>query len=81
MWERLTLHIRNALLQDLVQHLGVLELLVDLGNDALGQLLLLALLDLALVADPRVKSALGLVRNSGLLLQLVSLSLELSGLL
>lgn len=48
----LTLNVSNALLKDLVKGLGVLELLLDLGNDALGKLLLLADLDLALVADP-----------------------------
>ena len=31
MWQ-LTLNIRHALLQDLLENLGVLELLLDLGN-------------------------------------------------
>jgi hypothetical protein len=78
---KLTLNIGNALLKDLVEGLGVLKLLLDLGNDALGKLLLLALLDLALVADPGVKDGLGLSGESSLLLHLVSLGLELGGLL
>jgi hypothetical protein len=78
---KLTLNIGNALLKDLVEGLGVLELLLDLGNDALGKLLLLADLDLALVADPGVKNSLGLSRKSSLLLGLVGLGLELGGLL
>ena len=77
----LTLNVSNALLEDLVEDLGVLELLLDLGNDALGKLLLLALLDLALVADPGVKDGLGLGGEGSLLLHLVSLGLELGGLL
>ena len=77
----LTLNVSNALLEDLVEDLGVLELLLDLGNDALGKLLLLADLDLALVADPGVKDGLGLGGESSLLLGLVGLGLELGGLL
>ena len=77
----LTLNISNALLKDLVEGLGVLELLLDLGNDALGKLLLLADLDLALVADPGVKDGLGLGGEGSLLLHLVGLGLELGGLL
>ena len=76
-----TLNIGNALLEDLVEGLGVLELLLDLGNDALSELLLLALLDLALVADPGVKDGLGLGGEGSLLLGLVGLGLELGGLL
>jgi hypothetical protein len=77
----LTLNVSNALLKDLVKGLGVLELLLDLGNDALGKLLLLADLDLALVADPGVKDGLGLGGEGSLLLGLVGLGLELGGLL
>ena len=77
----LTLNVGNALLKDLVKGLGVLELLLDLGNDALGELLLLADLDLALVADPGVKDGLGLGGEGSLLLHLVGLGLELGGLL
>lgn len=76
-----TLNICHALGEDLLQHLGVLELLLDLGNDALRQLALLALLDLALVADPGVEDGLGLSSQSSLLLELVGLGLELGGLL
>lgn len=76
-----TLNISNALLEDLLQNLGVLELLLDLANDGLGKLTLLALLNLALVADPGVENSLGLGGKSGALLELVGLSLELGSLL
>lgn len=75
------LDVGDALLEDLVEDLGVLELLLNLGNDALGEFLLLAGLDLAFVADPRVKNRLGLCGDGGLLLELVSLSLETGSLL
>ena len=65
----------------MLQDLGVLELFLDLGNDALGQLALLALLDLAFVAHPRVKNLLGLGSKGSALLELVSLGLELGGFL
>lgn len=76
-----TLDISHALRQDLLQDLGVLQLLLDLGNDGIRQLLLLALLDLALVTDPRVQDGLGLGSQGGLLLQLICLSLEPRGFL
>jgi hypothetical protein len=79
--KKLTLNVRNALLEDLLENLGVLELLLNLANDAVGKLTLLALLNLALVADPRVKYLLGLGCKSGALLELVGLSLELGGFL
>ncbi|KAF3391753.1 hypothetical protein F1880_007821 [Penicillium rolfsii] len=79
--KRLTLNISNALLEDLLQNLGVLELLLDLADNSLGKLTLLALLDLALVADPGVEDGLGLSSKGGALLELVGLSLELGGLL
>lgn len=79
-WE-LTLNIGNALLQYLLQGLGVLKLLGDLGDDALGQLPLLPLLDLALVPDPGVENDLGLVGQGSLLLELVGLGLKLGGFL
>jgi len=78
---KLTLNISDALLQDLLQNLGVLELLLDLANDGIGKLLLLALLNLALVADPRVQDLLGLGGQSSALLKLVGLGLELGSLL
>lgn len=71
-----TLDVSHALRQNLLQDLGVLQLLLDLGNDGISQLLLLALLDLALVTDPGVQDCLGLGGQGGLLLQLVGLSLE-----
>lgn len=76
-----TLDISHALRQDLLQDLGVLQLLLDLGDDGIGQLLLLALLDLALITDPGVQDGLGLGSQGGLLLQLIGLSLELGGFL
>jgi hypothetical protein len=76
-----TLNVGDALLQNLLKSLGVLELLLDLGNDGLSQLPLLALLDLALVTDPGVEDGLGLGGQGSLLLELESLSLELGGFL
>lgn len=76
-----TLNVSNALVKDLLEGLGVVELLLNLGDDSLGKLLLLPLLDLALVADPRVEDRLGLGSDGCLLLELESLSLKLSGLL
>ena len=78
---QLTFNVSNALVEDLLEGLGVLELLLDLANDGLSKLTLLALLDLALVADPRVKNLLGLGSKSGALLELVGLGLELGGFL
>jgi hypothetical protein len=75
------LNVGHALVEDLLKSLGVLKLLLDLGDDGLGKLLLLPLLDLALVADPRVENGLGLVSDGSLLLELESLGLELGGLL
>jgi hypothetical protein len=83
-WPRLvahTLDISNALLENLLKDLGVLELLLDLGDNGLSKLLLLALLDLALVSDPRLKNRLGLSSQGSLLLELESLRLKLGGLL
>lgn len=76
-----TLNIGNALLENLLQNLGVLKLLLDLANDGLGKLTLLALLDLGLVADPGVKNLLGLGSESGALLELVGLGLQLGSFL
>lgn len=77
----LTLNISNALLKDLLENLGALKLLLDLGNDGLGKLTLLALLNLAFVANPGVKDLLGLGSKGSALLELVSLGLELGGFL
>lgn len=76
-----TLDISNTLLEDLLENLRVLELLLDLGDNGLSKLLLLALLNLALVSNPRVKNGLGLSGQGSLLLELESLSLKLGGLL
>jgi hypothetical protein len=76
-----TLNVRDTLLQNLLEDLGVLELLLDLGDNALGELLLLPLLDLALVPHPRVQHRLGLRGQRRLLLELISLGLELGGFL
>lgn len=78
---KLTLDVGNALLEDLLKDLGVLQLLLDLGNNSLGKLLLLAGLDLALVTHPRVENGLGLSGNGSLLLELKGLGLELGSLL
>jgi hypothetical protein len=75
------LNISNTLLEDLLEDLGVLELLLDLGDNGLSKLLLLALLDLALVSDPGFKNSLGLSSQGGLLLELESLRLKLGSLL
>jgi hypothetical protein len=75
------LDVGHALLEDLLQNLGVLELLLNLGDNGGSKLLLLALLDLALVADPGVENGLGLGGQGGLLLELESLGLELGGFL
>jgi hypothetical protein len=79
--KRRTLNIGDALVEDLLEGLGVLKLLLDLGDDALGKLLLLPRLDLALVADPGVEDGLGLVGNGRLLLELKGLGLKLGGFL
>jgi hypothetical protein len=52
----LTLNIRNALLQDLLQDLRILKFLLDLANDCIGEFLLLANLHLSLISNPRVKN-------------------------
>ena len=78
---KLTLNIRDTLIKDLLEHLGVLKLLLNLGNDVLSELTLLPDLDLALIADPRVQNSLCLSSKSGLLLELESLSLKLCGFL
>lgn len=78
---RLTLNVSDALLENLVKDLGVLQRLLNLGNNGVGELLLLFGLDLALVAYPRVENGLGLSRNGGLLLKFICLSLKLGGLL
>jgi hypothetical protein len=75
------LNVSNTLLEDLLKDLGVLELLLDLGDNGLSKLLLLALLNLSLVSDPRLKNSLGLSSQSSLLLKLESLRLKLGSLL
>ena len=79
-WVR-TLNLGDALLQDLLQVLWVLELLLDLCDEGLGKLLLLALLYLGLVADPGVEDGLGLGGELDALLELEGLGLELGGFL
>lgn len=54
---------------------------MDLGDDGGGELLLLALLDLAFVADPGVEDGLGFSGDGRLLLELKGLGLELGGFL
>lgn len=50
----LTLDVRNALIEDLLQGLGILKLFLDFGNDTLCQFALLPLFDLTLVSYPRI---------------------------
>lgn len=76
-----TLNISDGLLKDLLEGLWVLKLLLDLGDDGLSKLLLLALLNLSLVTDPGVKNGLSLSGQSGALGDLEGLGLELCGLL
>lgn len=76
-----SLNVGDALVENLLESLGVLKLLLDPGDDRLSKLALLPLLDLALVTDPRVEHSLGLCGNGGPLLELKGLSLELGGLL
>ena len=76
-----TLNVSDTLVKNLLEGLGVGVILLNLGNDGLGKLALLPLLDLALVADPRVEHRLGLGGNGSLLLELKGLGLELGSLL
>lgn len=78
---RRTLNVSNALIENLLEVLGALELLLNLGDDGFGEFTLLPLLDLALVANPRVENGLGLCGNSCSLLHLESLCLKLGCLL
>lgn len=80
MAQALTLDVGDSLVEDLLLDLGVLEVLVDLLDQVGSQLLLLALAEVSLVADPRVKGALDLGGNGNLLLQLKGLGLELGSL-
>lgn len=48
----LTLNIRDGLLENLIKHLRVLELLLDLGDDSIRDLLLLTSLYLAFITHP-----------------------------
>ena len=64
-----------------MENLGVLELLLDLADNGLGKLALLALSHLSLVADPRLKDLLGLSSKGSTLLKLISLSLKAGGFL
>lgn len=77
----ITLNINNTLLQDLLKNLGVLEFLLNLGNNRLRELLLLADLHLSLISHPRIKYSLGFRGKSSALLEFIGLSLELSGFL
>jgi hypothetical protein len=63
-----TLNICHALVKNLLENLGVFQILLDLGNDRLCELTLLPLLDALLVADPRIQNSLSLGNESSLLL-------------
>ena len=64
-----------------MKDLGVLKLLLDLGDDAFSQLFLLTDLHLALISNPRIQNGLGFCGKGGGLFELVRLSLELRGFL
>lgn len=72
------LNIYNALRQNLLEDGRVLELLLDLVDQTLRKLLLLALLNLGLIADPGVKDGLDLVGELDALLELKGHGLEFS---
>lgn len=75
------LHIGDTLLQDLLQNFRVLEFLGDFSNDAIGQFLLLSLLDLSLVSHPGIQDSLGFGGQRGLLFEFESLCFESGSLL
>lgn len=77
----LTLDILHALVKDLLENLGVLQFLLNLGNNGISEFALLPLLDTLLVSYPRVENSLGFGCDGGLLLELVGVSLKLSGFL
>ena len=74
----LTLDFHHALLQDLVEDLGILKLFLNFGNHRFGQFLLLSCSYLTFVADPAIENSLGFCGERRLLLKLVCLGLELS---
>lgn len=78
---KLTLNILDALVENLLKHLGVVQFGLNLGNDSISELLLLPLLDTLLVSNPRIQRSLGLSSNGSLLLELVGLSLKSSSFL
>lgn len=81
-WQgRLTLYILHTLIQNALQDFRVFQLLLDLTDDAVGQLPLLSGLNLPFIPHPGVENTLGLCSQSGLLLHLVCLSLESRGFL
>ena len=76
-----TLNINNALTQDRLHILRVLQLLGHLGNHTLRQLLLPPILHLAFISHPAVQHGLGFMGEGGLLLELVGLGFEMGGFL
>jgi hypothetical protein len=76
-----TLNISNALLQYLLKNLGVLKLLLNLGDNALGELFLLADLDLSLISNPRIENCFSFRSKRRRLLKLVRFGFELSSFL
>lgn len=78
---KLTLNILHTLVKDLLENLGVLQFLLNLGNNGISEFALLPLLDTLLVSYPRVENSLGFGCDGGLLLELVGVSLKLSGFL
>ena len=78
---QLTLDICNALLKNLLQCLGVLQLLCNFSNDGISELFLLSLLHLALVSYPRIKHRLSFRSQRSLLFKLICLGFKLGCLL
>ena len=66
--EVLTLNIRDALIEDALQDFWVFQLFLYFGNDALSELLLLALFLLTLETNPRIQDGLSLGSDGRLLL-------------
>lgn len=74
---RHTFNVSNALLQNLLEDFGILELFRNLGNDGVCKLFLLSGFDLAFVPYPRVEDSFCFCCQRRLLLQLKGLRLEL----
>lgn len=76
-----TFHISNALTQDGLHILRVLQLFSHFRNHTLRQLLLPPVLHLALISHPAVQHGLGFMGEGGFLLELKGLGFEVGGFL